>query len=51
LNVDSDKPKGVFPLEKAMNSLSYFIPSWQYALKILIGEQVEKKFIQPNVFT
>lgn len=51
LNVESDKPKGVYPLEKAMNSLSYFIPTWQYALKIIIGEQVEKKFLSPPIFT
>jgi hypothetical protein len=50
LNVENDKPKGVYPLEKPMKSLSYFIPTWQYALKIIIGEQIEKKFLSPPIF-
>ncbi len=51
LNVESDKPKGIYPLEKPLQkSLAYFIPTWKFALKLLKGEQVLKKYISPSVF-
>jgi hypothetical protein len=50
LNIESDKPKGFYDLEEEQSQLAYFIPNWKFAHKLLIGEEVMKKYISPSLF-
>ena len=51
LNIECDKPNGIYDLTEKQSELAYFIPDSTFALKLLIGEEVTKKYINPSLFT